>query len=137
MKKPKISAEVTQEEFEAYKAAAATAGVGLSEWIRSRLNERITLAPATEPAVTAPVPQLVVTKAAPPPVSPKTPEHPCVLLNPALPGVLTSGECSGTCNSSSQRGKPCFFGPATARKCPLFMNRVMPKPPVQDMRARK
>jgi hypothetical protein len=60
-----------------------------------------------------------------------------VNLNPDRPGMLTSGECHGTCMASSQRGKPCFFGPVTAHNCPLFFSRTVPPAPVQGVRARR
>lgn len=175
MKKPKISAEVSQEEFEAYKAEAERRGMTLSEWLRLSLNSAL---PTTAAAGTASPPDVAdaafkqldeqdatgggtdsewLARSQPNPLRPPLPpapvqaaqpsfqklppapvtEHPCVHLNPARPGILTSGECSGTCNAASQRGKPCFFAPMTAKKCPVFMNRIVPNAPVQDMRARK
>lgn len=156
MKKPKISAEVSTEEFEAYKAEAARRGMTLSEWLRLSLNSALPTATST-PAVAdaafkqlddqdriggvmASVEQPVAEKPAPSfqklPPAPVT-DHPCVYLNPQRPGVLTTGECSGTCLNSSQRGKPCFFAAPFARRCPVFASRTVPSAPVQDMRARK
>lgn len=171
MKKPKISAEVSPEEFEAYKAEAARRGMTLSEWLRLSLNTALPTTalaggapapsvadaafkrldeqdatgapesewlarsqPSPQPPAAAPVaPPQVFQKLPPAPVT----DHPCVYLNPQRPGVLTTGECSGTCEAASQRGKPCFFGPMTARKCPVFVSRMVPAAPVQDIRIRK
>lgn len=161
MKKPKISAEVSKEEFEAYKAEATRMGMTLSEWLRRALNSSVnaqTRPPAPAGAEAAfqqleaqdrldggiLAPQPVPATAKTPAVLqglPKTPQatstHPCVRLNPDRPGMLTSGECHGTCTASSQRGKPCFFGVVTAHNCPLFSSRIVPPAPVQGMRARR
>lgn len=157
-KKPKISAEVSVEEFDAYKNEAARLGMTMSEWLRRSLNSslptRWDVPDVAEAAfqqldqqdavggvmteVVKPVekPQPVFQTLAQAPVQ-ATVAHPCLLLNPQRPGVLNAGECSGTCMAQSQRGKPCFFGAVTAHKCPLFSARVVPPAPVQNMRARK
>lgn len=156
MKKPKISAEVSQEEFEAYKVEAGRLGMNFSEWIRRSLNSAVMAQQKPAPAVAeaafqqleaqdalgggviAEQPVMVVPKplnlqGLPKPVA----VHPCVYLNPERPGQLSGGECSGTCASASQRGKPCFFGPVTAHNCPLYASRVVPAAPVQGMRIRR
>jgi hypothetical protein len=64
MSRPKISAEVSEVEMSAYKAAAALKSMKLSEWIRMKLNEGEAPPQAVEAlAVTPPL-----TEAAPPPV---------------------------------------------------------------------
>ena len=68
---------------------------------------------------------------------PPTDAHPCNSLSPERPGVLSAGECSGTCMASSQRGKPCFYGSVTAHNCPLFLSRLAPAAPIQGVRARR
>lgn len=156
MKKPKISAEVSREEFEAYKAEAGRLGMNLSEWLRRCLNSSVMAGQKPAPAVAeaafqqleaqdalgggvvAPQPVMVETKplnlqGLPRPVA----LHPCVYLNPERPGNLLGGECSGTCSSASQRGKPCFFGPVTAHNCPLYASRVVPSAPVNGARIRR
>jgi hypothetical protein len=45
--------------------------------------------------------------------------HGCVHLSPVVPSNMR-GQCQGTCNNSSQRGRVCFWTPTTARNCPLF-----------------
>lgn len=150
MKKPKISAEVSQDEFDAYKAAAAERGVSLSEWLRLSLNRSIESDRATEGPRNAMASEEAFTLMPPPTPKPPPPpletsfamtqnpdQHPCVYLNPQRPGVLSSGECSGTCTAPSQRGKPCFFGPVGARNCPAFASRVAPAPPVLNATVRR
>lgn len=161
MKKPKISAEVSQEEFDAYKAEAARMGMTMSEWLRRSLNSTVLAhqpppAPAGAEAafqqleaqdkldggVLAPQPIPAASKPGPAlqglPKAPVTDSgHPCVNLNPERPGMLTGGECHGTCMAISQRGKPCFYGGVTAHNCPLFSSRTVPPAPVQAMRARR
>lgn len=159
-KKPKISAEVSPEEFEAYKTESTRMGMNMSEWFRRTLNSALPRrqpAPAVAEAAfqqleaqdkldggtMAPQPVVVATLNVPLQGMPTTPPpppgetHPCVYLNPERPGVLRGGECSGTCNAQSQRGKPCFFGPVNARKCPLFVSRMVPSPPANSARLRR
>jgi hypothetical protein len=160
MKKPKISAEVSQQEFDAYKAEAARMGMTMSEWFRRSLNSsvnaqtRAALPAGAEAAfqqldaqdkldggMLAPQPIIVQQKPAPVlqglSKAPAPDGHPCLYLNPERPGMLSGGECSGTCGSASQRGKPCFFAIGNARKCSLFASRTVPAAPVQGMRARR
>lgn len=157
MKKPKISAEVTNEEFEAYKNEATRLGMNLSEWLRRSLNSALPTRPPMSAVAEAAFQQLdqqdaagggVMTPVVVPiqkaqpvlqtlPKPPAPQLHPCVNLNPQRPGVLNAGECSGTCMAISQRGKPCFYNAITARSCALFSSRTVPPAPVQGMRARK
>jgi hypothetical protein len=160
MKKPKISAEVSQQEFDAYKTEAARLGMTMSEWFRRSLNSsvnaqtRAALPAGAEAAfqqldaqdklgggIMAPQPIIVQQKPAAElqglPKTPPTSGHPCLYLNPDRPGTLSAGECSGTCSSASQRGKPCFFGEGNARNCPLFASRTVPVAPTQGTRARR
>jgi hypothetical protein len=153
-KKPKISAEVSPEEFDAYKTEAARLGMNMSEWIRRALNSTVSKdfkepAPAVAEAafqkldasealggvtVTAATPPVSTGTAASfqtlpkPPPAPST-QHPCVNLDLRRPGVLTAGECSGTCMAAAQRGKPCFFGPMNARTCAHFLHARRPAGP--------
>ena len=160
-KKPKISAEVSQEEFNAYKAEATRMGMTMSEWFRRSLNSSVNALTRTPPPASAeaafqqleaqdkldggtlaPQPIMVPSKAPTAlqglPSSPPPPSgHPCVSLSPERPGQLSAGECSGTCMAASQRGKPCFYNPVTAHRCPLFASRTVPSAPVQGMRARR
>ena len=45
--------------------------------------------------------------------------HGCVHLSAVVPSNMR-GQCQGTCNNSSQRGRVCFWTPTTARNCPLY-----------------
>lgn len=79
-KKPKISAEVTDAEFESYKQAASKAGKNLSEWIRLKLNMDVP-SPTSTPEVPIPPPP-------PPPV--ETPPTPGPLTEPAPVAVVVT-----------------------------------------------
>jgi hypothetical protein len=161
MKKPKISAEVSQQEFDAYKAEAARMGMTMSEWLRRSLNssinsqtrpslpsgaeaafQQLDAQDALDGGILAPQPAPVAPAASPalqglPKAPPATSGHPCVNLNPERPGMLSAGECHGTCMATSQRGKPCFYNAVTANHCPLFSSRTVPPAPVQGSRARR
>lgn len=160
MKKPKISAEVSQAEFDAYKAEATRMGMTMSEWFRRSLNSSVNSQTRSPPpagaeaafqqleaqdkldgGVLAPQPIMVQKPPTAPlqglPQPPAPDGHGCLHLNPDRPGMLSTGECSGTCMASSQRGKPCFFGAGNARNCPLFSSRTVPAAPIQGTRARR
>lgn len=157
MSKPKISAEVSTEEMEAYTSEAKRFGYSLSEWMRRTLNSACPETPRqaavdaafnkldepnAQSGMTAllmgpesqrPVPPVVAKPLDKMPAAPQQRVgvgHPCMYLNPALPGVLRGGEAQGTCNHGNQRGKPCFWPPQSCqRSCPLFAMRL-------DLRAR-
>jgi hypothetical protein len=46
--------------------------------------------------------------------------HPCVHLALTEGPAHLQGQCHGSCNQTSQRGRPCFWTPTTARNCPVF-----------------
>lgn len=158
-KRPKISAEVSTDEFDAYKKEATRWGYNMSEWMRRTLNSALPRTESTPAVAEAAFQQLeaqdrldggvmaqqpIVVQAAvlplqtlPPTPKPAVVGHPCVFLNPETPGALRGGECFGTCTANTQRGKPCFYGPGNAKKCPLFMMRTVPRAPVNNIRSRK
>lgn len=149
MSKPKISAAVSQEEFDAYQTEAARLGLSFSEWIRRACNSAVPMAAGPSVADAAFDQQDSFGKVAPmqpvvskprdvlPNVVPSPEAHPCMLLSPERPTNLSAGECSGTCRAMSQNGKPCFFNAMTARRCSLFASRTIPPPPIQGMSSRK
>ncbi len=155
MKKPKISAEVSVEEFDSYKAEARHFGMTLSDWMRKALNSSLAHRPEAPAGLNAAFAQLdasethtvapvtVVAPPAPPleklvqPPLPPSDLHPCVYLNPARPSHLNAGECAGVCGAPSQRGRPCFFFGDAAKSCRVFASRVAPPPPREGTRVRR
>lgn len=110
LKKPKISAEVTQEQYDALAEEAKAAKKTLSDYIRDRLFSPKPLSPP-------------VREGAP---TPKTPamEHPCFFLSPSMPGGYTARDCQGSCRNNKQPGKACFWTSLSAAQCPMFEPKV-------------
>lgn len=46
--------------------------------------------------------------------------HPCIHLTEVVGPSHLQGQCQGACNQTSQRGRPCFWTPTTARNCGVY-----------------
>jgi hypothetical protein len=77
----------------------------------------------TEAERTHPLQRVLKTGSTPLPVVPPGP-HPCAHLMHQMVPENMKGQCQGTCNQSSQRGRICYWPPTSARNCPVFESKV-------------
>jgi hypothetical protein len=108
MSKPKISVEVTQDQYDVLNEEAKGVGKTLSALVRDRLFPE---AVEEVPAVSVPV-------QARPPVG--GPRHPCRYLLKVFPMNYGPSQCQGTCGHQDERKRPCFWMSNTAGSCGKF-----------------
>ena len=106
MSKPKVSVEVTQEQYDALTQEAKKTGKTVSDLVRDRLFPEATPAPAVA--------------AVPTTAQPQRRRHACVFLRTVLPQNFKATECQGTCSSPKRRGQPCFWPSGQAHNCEAY-----------------
>lgn len=110
MSKPKISVEVTQEQYDVLNGEAEGVGKTLSALVRDRLFPEAILPP--------PLPELVAVAV---PTAPAVaPRHPCRFLLKTYVPNYGPGHCQGTCGHPDQRQRPCFWMSNVAANCDKF-----------------
>lgn len=109
MSKPKISVEVTQDQYDVLNEEAKGAGKTLSALVRDRLFPEAAALPEMM-AVSVPVPTPVAV----------APRHPCRHLLKVFPMNYGPSHCQGTCGHPDERRRPCFWMSNTAVSCGKF-----------------
>jgi hypothetical protein len=139
-KKPKISAEVSQEIYDLYKRWAGFKKMTLSEFIRKTLAKAVpenatemmdqAEGKSLDRAFAALDEQDALIGLQPEPKEKVNgvahgrhlPVHPCLMLDPDnRPPNYRPGECQGVCKHTSQKGRVCLWPKQTAHNCPVFM----------------
>jgi hypothetical protein len=144
-KKPKVSVEVTQEQYDLYRRWAEFQGQSLSDWVRRSLGRSVPadaearmeaaegLAKGREEAFS----QLdeedrlqglqpKTNGAAPmrlPVAMAGNTRHQCVHLLDKIPPNYRIGEVQGTCGAPNRGGRPCMWPSHTAHNCDVFERR--------------
>ena len=143
-RKPRISFQVSVEEKLLIEHWARREGVTVSEFLRDAVAKSIpteerrkfesrwrlgeTLDFADELLEEEEGPRLLPEKTEAPDSDPGTElhlpkNHNCGNLDDtAFPKFFDAAMCHGTCDHKQQRGRPCFWPPATAHQCDYFRN---------------
>ena len=107
MSKPKISVEVTQEQYDLIRDEAKAAGRSVSDHVRLRLFPEAAPPP---PPIVPPQPGVVSIK----------PRHACKYLAAVFPPNFSEKDCQGTCMHLARKGSPCFWVSTQAFNCDKF-----------------
>lgn len=124
-----VRTQVSVEEHRMFETEALRNGLRLSDWIHKTLLSQLRVMPevavrafehpSTGGKLELPAFRLPEPEVASNPVF-TLPKHPCLYLLDKQMGVFGPTESQGTCQAPTQRGKPCQWGPGTARACPAF-----------------